>query len=87
MFLSKRVNPNYIISTTTTFKNPNNGNTVTVPPINTSPMYASNLTGPINIGPSVDGYGVALSRKLMTELGLKDGDVVYFRDNDSVIYK
>jgi hypothetical protein len=87
MFLSKRVNPNYIISTTTTFKNPNNGNTVTVPPINTSPMYASNLTGPVNIGPSLDGYGVALSRKLMTELGLKDGDVVYFRDNDPVIYK
>ena len=81
------VDPNYIISTATIFKNPTNGNTVTVPPIASATMNSTNLTGPINIGPSVDGYGVALSRKLMTELGLKDGDVVYFRDNDPVIYK
>ena len=86
-FLSKKVSPNYIISTSTVFKNPNNNKSVTVPPIKSSTMNSTNLTGPINIGPSVDGYGVALSRKLMVELGLKDGDVVYFRDNDPVIYK
>ena len=86
-FLSKIVSPNYIISTTTTFKNPKSGNTVVVPPIASSTMDSTNLTGPINIGPSVAGYGVALSKKLMLDLGLKDGDVVYFRDNDPLIYK
>jgi hypothetical protein len=50
-------------------------------------MGIDNLTGPISVGPSVPGYGVALSKKLMITLGLKDGDVVYFRDDDPVIYK
>jgi hypothetical protein len=35
--------------------------------------------GPINVGPSIEGYGIGLSGKLMTELGLEDGQVVYFR--------
>ena len=86
-FLSNKITPNRIISTTTVFKNPENGKTVSVPPINTSPMTIDNITGPINVGPSVPGYGVALSKKLMIALGLKDGDVVYFRDDDPVIYK
>ena len=92
MFITKGgVHPNFIISTSTVFKNPANNISVTVDPITstTSPatMNSTNLTGPISVGPSIDGYGVALSRKLMQELKLKDGDVVYFRDNDPVIYK
>ena len=86
-FLSNKITPNRIISTTTVFKNPENGKEVTVPPINTSPMTINNITGPINVGPSVPGYGVALSKKLMISLGLKDGDVVYFRDDDLPLYK
>jgi hypothetical protein len=86
-FLSNKITPNRIISTTTVFKNPENGKTVPVPPINTSPMTIDNITGPINVGPSVPGYGVALSKKLMIALGLKDGDVVYFRDDDLPLYK
>jgi hypothetical protein len=86
-FLSNKITPNRIISTSTVFKNPENGKTVTVPPIGQSPMGIDNLTGPISVGPSVPGYGVALSKKLMITLGLKDGDVVYFRDDDPVIYK
>jgi len=88
MFITKGgVDPNFIISTSTVFKNPANNISVTVPPIASPTMDSTNLTGPISVGPSIDGYGVALSRKLMQELKLKDGDVVYFRDNDPVIYK
>ena len=86
-FLSNKITPNRIISTTTVFKNPENGKEVPVPPINTSPMTIDNLTGPISVGPSVAGYGMALSKKLMIALGLKDGDVVYFRDDDLPLYK
>lgn len=35
--------------------------------------------GPVNIGPSKDGYGIAMSKTLMTKLGLLNNDVVYFR--------
>ena len=87
-FLHKTVaNVNHIISTKTVFKNPNSGKTVTVPPIGQSPMTLNNLTGPISVGPAEDGYGITLSKKLMIDLGLKDGDEVFFRDDYDVIYK
>jgi hypothetical protein len=35
--------------------------------------------GPINVGPSIDGYGIGLSPRLMKSLGMRDGEVVYFR--------
>jgi len=90
-FLSKTVaNANHIISTKTVFKNPKGGNPITVLPI-TAPlngkMTLDNVTGPISVGPSEAGYGIALSKKLMRDLGLKDGDVVYFRDDYADIYK
>lgn len=37
-----------------------------------------NLNGPIDIGPNMEGKGIALSGALMKKLGVKDGDVVYF---------
>lgn len=87
-FFHKTVaNVNHIISTKTIFKNPNSGKSITVSPINTSPMTLDNLTGPISVGPAEDGYGIALSKKLMIDLGLKDGDEVFFRDDYDVIYK
>jgi hypothetical protein len=90
--VKKVANPNKIVSTNTIFRNPENGKLITVPPIRKATtgsltMTVDNITGPISIGPSEDGYGVSLSKKLMRDLGLKDGDVVYFRDDYDDIYK
>jgi hypothetical protein len=67
----------------TTFYNPNgNKKTVTVSPsyqLDTTQTIVAN--GPVSIGPSSEKYGIGLSKSLMTELGLYDGDVVYFRIN------
>ena len=41
-------------------------------------MDSKNLRGPIHKGPGVVGFGIGLSPKLMGDLGLVDGDVVYF---------
>lgn len=79
--------PSRIISATTTFLNPNvkNGKPVIVKPYwssDISPdskvMNLSDITGPIHRGPNLAGFGVALSKKLMSNLDLKDGQVVYF---------
>jgi hypothetical protein len=35
-------------------------------------------TGQINVGPNVDGYGVAMSVELMRNLGVLTGDIIYF---------
>jgi len=63
---------------TTYFYNPKTNKNVTLTPIGSNPITKDNITGPINVGPNVDGYGIALSQSLMTKLGLYDGDVVYF---------
>jgi hypothetical protein len=72
--------PSQIISAKTTFVNPNGKKpiTITVDPLTDSTITPTNIKGPINRGPNVAGYGVALSKKLMTDLGLTDGQVVYF---------
>ena len=36
------------------------------------------FSGPIDIMKETDTYGIALSDKLMTDLRLADGDIVYF---------
>jgi hypothetical protein len=38
-----------------------------------------NVQGPINIGPNVNGYGIALSNELARKLDVGDDDVVYFQ--------
>ena len=38
-----------------------------------------NFEGPINSGPAVSGYGIGISGKLRRELGVKPGDVIYFK--------
>jgi len=78
--------PSLIISAETTFVNPNGKTpkTITVKPLqNQYPtdnveIRPDNIWGPINRGPNVAGFGVSLSKKLMTDLGLTDGQVVYF---------
>jgi hypothetical protein len=37
------------------------------------------VAGPVSIMPTVKNYGIAMSEKLMRELSLTTGDVVYFR--------
>ena len=39
----------------------------------------STFQGPINIGPNVTGYGIGLSKKLMDDLKVYPGGVLYFR--------
>lgn len=72
--------PNNLLNAKTQFFNPENGKKITV-------THSYNLDsdggvieteGPINRGPYVDGYGIAMSYKLMLGLGLHDGDVIYF---------
>jgi hypothetical protein len=72
------VSANEIIKAKTTFFNPKTKKEIPIDPINSNPITKSNIVGPITVGPRIDGYGVALSQTLMTELGLYDGDVVYF---------
>jgi hypothetical protein len=63
---------------TTYFFNPKTKKEITITPNGSNPITKDNITGPINVGPNVDGYGIALSQSLMTKLGLYDGEVVYF---------
>lgn len=73
-----------ICDKTTTFMNPKNGDiTVEVKPKyqldrRTLPLEA---TGAVSIGPSISGYGITMSYKLMYDLGIHEGEVVYFNFN------
>ena len=75
-----------VSGTTTTFFNPKtNGNKITVvtnfdvdrsDKTNTTPQKFS---GPIDVMRETDTYGIALSSKLMRDLKLEEGHVVYFK--------
>ena len=71
----------HVIRSTTTFFNPKNmAKTHKMVGFgNGSVINPANVEGPINIGPNVTGYGVALSNQLANKLGVGDGDVVYFQ--------
>jgi len=75
-----RVSANFIVKAKTTFTNPSNGKSITVLPIGetVAEINLSNISGAIHKGPSLDGYGIGLSKKLMSDLGVHDGEVVYF---------
>lgn len=77
------VSPNDIVKNYFTFKNPNlnKPKTVTVTPSYQLNVSSGNRTvqGPVSVGPGVDGFGIAMSIKLMKDLGLYNGDVVYFK--------
>ena len=79
--LSKSIDDDYIRTAKTTFKNPKNNNTVLLEPnYQLDPNLGTIVTeGPVAVGPNDRKYGIGLSKKLMTELRLTNGDVVYFR--------
>ena len=71
--------PNLIIKGTTKFYNPKDVKTpITVPPVGSGQINVNNITGPINAGPTGVKSGLALSKQLMKDLKVQDGDVVYF---------
>jgi len=79
--LSKSITPDLIRTVKTTFKNPKNNREVIVNPdyqLDTN-IGAVKTNGPVSIGPPGENYGIGLSKKLMEELGLFDGGVVYFK--------
>jgi hypothetical protein len=75
-----------VSGTTTTFFNPKtNGKTVKVETVfdvdrsdktNTTPQKFS---GPIDVMKETEPYGIALSSKLMRDLKLEEGHIVYFK--------
>jgi hypothetical protein len=80
-FQLSTANASKIRTATTQFKNPKNGKTLT---LNSSYQLDSNLgplsvQGPISVGPKVDGYGMGMSPALMSELGIHEGEVIYFK--------
>ena len=82
---SSSITADKIITGTTEFLNPNlSPNKQEIHTL--SPNYdldrrveTLNVSGPVNVGPFVDGYGIALSNKLMKTLGIQEGEIVYFR--------
>ena len=83
-----RVSSDFIIRAKTTFINPKKPEKpITVTPIgeNETEINLTNLKGAIHRGPAVAGYGIALSQKLMSDLGLHDGEVVYFTMEDGYL--
>jgi len=71
-----------ILNARTAFINPLNNNLR----VNLTHQYQLDRTqqslfvqGPINVGPNVDGTGIAMSDYLMKDLRLFEGDVVYFK--------
>lgn len=78
-FDQKNTKPSNIASYSPTFYNPNGDQMISVSPVLTA-NNSGNIKGPVDVGPDVDGYGIALSPQLMKDLGLYDGDVVYFTE-------
>lgn len=79
--LSRTITNDVIKTAKTTFKNPKNNAQLTV-----NPNYQLDKTvgsivveGPISRGPKSTEIGMGMSPKLMSDLGLYDGDVVYFK--------
>lgn len=79
-FLLNKVTPDKIMGGTTTFFNPSKSTQVVIKHTYNTSTSPKVIEGPVNVGPNISGYGIAMSKKLMTDLKLeKDGDVVYFK--------
>jgi len=63
--------------TITEFLNPRNKKSLRLVTVinNNSKLYQ----GPVSIGPEIDGYGIGLSKSLMTKLDIWDDQIVFFR--------
>ena len=78
-FSKKNVSTSKITSGKTTFNNPKKQITLHDVPFEVSGSVGSRtVKGQINVGPNIEGYGLGMSQKLMDELKLVEGDVVYF---------
>jgi hypothetical protein len=82
-FSTDKVKVDDLITMKTTFFNPNNKNVNKIT-INTEFKVNEDVDSPIKFSGAIDKmrvaepYGIALSEKLMTDLRLADGDIVYF---------
>lgn len=68
-----------IMTAKTKFINPNNNKEVVVLPSYDLNSTVKKAVGPVHVGPLLQGYGICMSDKLMRDLGLFDGDIVYFK--------
>jgi hypothetical protein len=82
--INRKITPDDLIYmyAKTEFLNPTQTNPLTTVKTNID-VINNRYEGPITVGPSIDarmnGYGIGMSDMLMKSLGLKDGDIVYFR--------
>lgn len=75
-------NAQQIRSAITEFKNPLNNKTLILEPDYQLDKSLGDIKvqGPISVGPRLEEYGMGMSPKLMSDLGImKDGEVIYFR--------
>ena len=65
----------------TEFKNPSNNKTLILEPEYQLDRSIGDIKvqGPISVGPRLDNYGMGMSPKLMSDLKIDDGQVIYFR--------
>ncbi len=77
-FLLHKVTPDKILVSKTRFFNPINRKLLVLESGNNLNSTPKKVQGPINVGPPNEIYGIGMSKTLMSNLGLKDGDVVYF---------
>ena len=79
--LSPSISADKILSGKTMFLNPNNKDkkyTLNHDFQLNQEIGQRRANGPVSVGPSVSGYGIAMSTSLMSELGLLPDQVVYF---------
>jgi hypothetical protein len=78
--LSRSNGAEKVITGITEFLNPKNNKKHTINPVfNLDRRTQSlNVSGPVNIGPPVEGYGIALSNQLMKTLDIQEGEIIYF---------
>jgi hypothetical protein len=71
--------PDFIVTKfkKTVFLNPTNNIRHSLP--TTINVANKKYEGPVNIGPSINGYGIGMSKALLDKLKLYDGDIVYFK--------
>jgi hypothetical protein len=79
--VSQKYSAEKIRTATTTFLNPQNKKQVVLSPFYQLNPDSGNIVtqGPVSSGPDSKEYGITMSEALMNELGLFDGNVVYFR--------
>jgi hypothetical protein len=84
-FLFDKVPASKVTKLTTTFLNPKNNKIIPVKSkyeLDKKNTIPPKFSGPIDIIRDAEPYGIALSIKLKKDLGLQDGDIVYFKMED-----